>query len=70
MFELIKQLTELSGPVGQEDLVLDAIAELWQPHCRKLEQTRIGNILGSVGGHGPSILMVAHADELCYLARH
>ena len=69
MYELIKQLTELSGPVGQEDIVLQTIAGLWQPYCKNLEHTRLGNILGSVGGDGPKILLVAHADELCYLVR-
>lgn len=69
MFELIKQLTELSGPVGQEEIVLQTITDLWRPYCDKLERTRIGNILGSVGGRGPKILLVAHADELCYLVR-
>lgn len=69
MFELIKQLTELSGPVGQEDIVLQAVAELWEPYCSQLEHTKLGNIVGSVGGHGPRILLVAHADELCYLVR-
>ena len=30
MFELIKELTELVGPVGQESIVLDRIEILWR----------------------------------------
>lgn len=69
MFELIKQLTELSGPVGQEEIVLNAVEALWEPYCHRIERTRLGNLLGSVGGQGPKLLLVAHADELCYLVR-
>jgi hypothetical protein len=30
VFELIKELTELAGPVGQEQVVLDYIEPLWR----------------------------------------
>jgi endoglucanase len=69
MFELIKTLTELSGPVGQEGLVLDHIEGLWQAGGATTERTRLGNVLGRLGGSGPKVLLVAHADELCYLVR-
>lgn len=69
MFELIKELTELSGPVGQEGPVLDRVAELWREAGARIERTRIGNVLARVGGQGPKVLLVAHADELCYLVR-
>lgn len=69
MFELIKELTELAGPVGQEEIVLDRIEELWQESGAQTERTRIGNVLAHVGGAGPRVLLAAHADELCYLVR-
>jgi tetrahedral aminopeptidase len=69
MFELIKELTELSGPVGQEEAVLDRVAELWRGAGARIERTRIGNVLARVGGQGPKVLLAAHADELCYLVR-
>ena len=69
MFNLIKTLTELTGPVGQESLVLDTVERLWQEAGAATERTRIGNVLARVGGQGPKILMAAHADELCYLVR-
>ena len=69
MFSLIKTLTELSGPVGQENVVLEAIEKLWQENGATIERTRIGNILGRVGGQGPKVALIAHADELCYLVR-
>ena len=69
MFELIKTLTEMSGPIGQEEAVIDYVDGLWQAEGIKTERTRIGNLLGRVGGQGKKLLIVAHADELCYLVR-
>lgn len=69
MFELIKELTELYGPVGQEHAVLDYVERLWQDAGAQTERTAIGNVLARAGGSGPSLLLVAHGDELCYLVR-
>lgn len=69
MFELIKELTELPGPVGQEQAVLDYIEPLWREAGAETSRTRIGNVIARAGGQGPKLLLVAHADELCYLVR-
>ncbi|MCC9075143.1 M20/M25/M40 family metallo-hydrolase [Litorilinea aerophila] len=69
MFELIQELTELPGPVGQEGAVLERIEALWQEAGVTVTRTRLGNRIGRVGGEGPRVLLVAHADELCYLVR-
>jgi tetrahedral aminopeptidase len=69
VFELIKALTELTGPVGQEGPVLDYIEPLWQAAGAETERTRIGNVLARGGGRGRRLLLAAHADELCYLVR-
>lgn len=69
MFELIKELCELDGPVGQEQAVLERIAQLWSAAGAVVEQTRTGNLIARAGGQGPRLLLVAHADELCYLVR-
>jgi tetrahedral aminopeptidase len=69
MFNLIKELTEMTGPVGQEGPVLDRIEDLWREAGAQTERTRIGNVLARAGDHGPKVLLVAHADELCFLVR-
>lgn len=69
MFPLIKELTELVGPIGQEAAVLAATERMWHDSGAQIERTRIGNLLARVGGQGPKLLLVAHADELCYLVR-
>ncbi len=69
LFDLIKTLTELPGPVGQEGAVLDFMAQLWGEAGADIERTSIGNVLARGGGHGPTLLLVGHGDELCYLVR-
>lgn len=69
MFELIKELTELAGPVGQEETVLARMESLWQEAGANVTRTRIGNVVAHVGGEGERLLLIAHADELCFLVR-
>ena len=69
MFALIKELTELVGPVGQEQAVLDHVEALWRGEGLTVERTKIGNLYAHVGGSGPRVVMAAHADELTYLVR-
>jgi endoglucanase len=69
VFDLIKELTELTGPVGQEQAVLDYVEPLWREAGAEITRTRIGNLVARTDGPGPRLLLVAHADELCYLVR-
>jgi len=69
VFALIKELTELAGPVGQEGIVLDHIERVWREAGARTERTRIGNVIARAGGTGKKLLIAAHADELCYLVR-
>jgi len=69
MFELIKELTELAGPVGQEQAVLDRVEALWREAGLSIEHSKIGNLYARAGDNGPRVVMAAHADELTYLVR-
>ena len=69
MFELIKELTELVGPVGQEETVQARMETLWRAAGAEVTRTRIGNVVAHAGGRGPRVLLIAHGDELCYLVR-
>ena len=69
LFALIKKLTEMEGPIGQEELVLAEMAAQWQAAGATLSRTRMGNLLADFEGHGPQVLLIAHADELCYVVR-
>jgi putative aminopeptidase FrvX len=69
MFELVKTLTEIPGPIGQEDAVHRWCAEHWSAHAQDVAITRVGNVLARVGGSGPSLLVLAHGDELCLMVK-
>ncbi len=69
MFDLIKRLSELYGPVGQEHAVIEYVEGLWREAGAQTERTRVGNLVARAGGEGPKLLLAAHADELCYLVR-
>jgi endoglucanase len=47
--------------------VLDRIEAIWREDGNATERTRTGNVLARCGGQGKKLLLVAHADELCYL---
>lgn len=71
MFDLIKDLTEFIGPIGQEGEIIAHIEALWNDAGIPTERTAIGNLIGRVGGpsNAKRLLIAAHADELCYLVR-
>jgi endoglucanase len=69
VFELVKMLTELPGPTGHEDAVQDWVERRWSEFAQDLRRTRVNNILARVGGAGPRLLLVAHADEICLMVK-
>jgi endoglucanase len=69
VFELIKRLSELSGPSAEEGPVLAEVERQWREAGARIGRTRTGTLLGRFGGSGPKTLLVAHADELCYFVR-
>ncbi len=69
VFGLVKTLCELPGPVGIEDAVQDWIAERWTTFCQEVQRTRVNNVLAKVGGSGKRLLLMGHADEICYMVK-
>jgi endoglucanase len=69
VFELVKELSELPGPTGHEDAVQDWLARRWDEFAQDVRRTRVNNILARVGGSGPRLLLVAHADEICLMVK-
>lgn len=69
MFDLVKTLTEIPGPIGQEDLVHEWCAEQWTGFAEYVEITPVGNVVARVGGAGPSLIVLAHGDELALMVK-
>jgi tetrahedral aminopeptidase len=68
LFDMIKTLTELPGPVGIEDAVQDWIVEQWSAFA-DTRRTRVNNVLARVGGSGRRLLIMGHADEICFMVK-
>lgn len=69
MYDLVKTLTEIPGPVGQEDQVHEWCANHWARLTDQVEITRVGNVLARIGGDGPSLIVLGHGDELCLMVK-
>jgi putative aminopeptidase FrvX len=70
VFELLQRLCELPGPGGDEGPVQDYLQEVWHPRVESLTLTKVGNLVAHVGGHGPRLLIAAHADEIAFIVKH
>jgi endoglucanase len=70
MFDLIKKLCELPGPVGDEAAVQNFLLETWHDRVEAITLTKVGNLVARIGGQGPRLLLAAHADELCYVVKY
>ena len=69
MFALVKDLSEIPGPVGHEDPVQDWVARDWARFSQSVRRTRVDNVLARVGGSGKKLVFVAHADEICFMVK-
>jgi endoglucanase len=70
MFELVKKLTELPGPVGLEETVQNVVFENFHKHTDEVKITNIGNVVAHFPGKGKKILINAHADEIGYTVQN
>lgn len=68
MEELIRTLSLLPGPTGQEDAVLEWVAREWRARG-EVTQSPVGNLFLHIPGPGPRVLLAAHADELSLIVR-
>jgi len=68
-FALIRTLTELPGPTGHEDAVQDWIFDRWQQSAQEICRSRVNNVLACIGGRGPRLALMAHADEICFMVK-
>uniref|UniRef100_A0A831TK06 M42 family peptidase n=1 Tax=Thermorudis peleae TaxID=1382356 RepID=A0A831TK06_9BACT len=68
-FEVLRELLSLPGPTGQEGAVIDWLEARWSPHVSQIWRSRVGNLVAHIGGHGPRLLIQAHADEIGFVVR-
>lgn len=66
---LLRTLSELPGPTGDEAAVTDWVRAEWETLGGEVTRTPVGNLLLHLPGPGPKVLMAAHADELSMIVR-
>lgn len=66
--ELLKTLTEASGPAGFENTVTSVIADLWRPWADEIRVDAMGNLIAVQHGTAPAprrtMMAAAHVDEI------
>jgi endoglucanase len=67
--ELLKELTQVSGPPGYEDPVRKIMAEHMKPYADSIAYDGLGSIIAQQGKSGPRIMLDAHMDELGGMVR-
>jgi endoglucanase len=69
LYSTVKTLCELPGPTGHEEAVQDWIEARWRQFAADVRRTRVDNVLAKVGGAGPRLMLLAHADEICFMVK-
>ena len=67
--QLLKELTEVSGPPGYEDPVRKIMGEHMKPCADSIVYDGLGSIIAQQGKSGPRIMLDAHMDELGGMVR-
>ncbi len=70
LLPLLKELTELDGPVGHEGAVADHLERRWAAAGADVRRTPVGNVVAHLGGSGPRLLLQAHMDEINLIVEH
>jgi endoglucanase len=66
--ELLRTLSLLPGPTGEEDAVLEWVRREWSGRG-EVTSSPVGNLFLHIPGPGPRVLLAAHADELSLIVR-
>ncbi len=65
MDDLLKKLTEIPGPSGQEELIRKFVAGAVKSHCDKLWEDPMGNLIAQTGPRGGcTVGILSHMDEV------
>jgi putative aminopeptidase FrvX len=67
---LLAELLNANAAPGFESPVRDILRREWKPLLTGLHTDGIGNLLGTLPGDGPRVLLMAHMDEVGFLVRH
>ncbi len=67
--ELLTELCETNGVSGREEEIRSKIMDEIQDHVDSVEVDRVGNLIAQRSGGSPSIVFIAHMDEVGMMVR-
>ncbi len=67
---LLRELTNADAAPGFEGPVRNILKREWQGIVKDLHTDGIGNLLGTLPGSGPRVLVMAHMDEVGFMVRY
>lgn len=69
LFDLLRELCSIPGPVGYEEPVHRFMADRWAPQVESIWLTPVGNLIAHVPGTGPKLMLLAHGDEIGFTVK-
>lgn len=69
VYQMIKQLAEIPGPVGRENAIQKLIQQIWNQNGLQTSLDKIGNLYGRLEGEGPHWAIVGHADSIGFIVQ-
>jgi putative aminopeptidase FrvX len=65
LVDLLRRLSEVPGPPGQEQKVKEMIVQELKPYCSELREDPLGNLIARIGpDEGYKVGILAHMDEV------
>ncbi len=66
--ELLKKLTQITSPSGNEESVCNFIEEEIKPYVDEIYRDNLGNLIAHKKGNGARVMFDAHTDEIGIIA--
>ena len=68
--ELLETLSNAHGISGHEGSVRDIMEKEIKPYVDEIKTDKMGNLIGTKNGSGPSIMLAAHMDEIGLMVKY
>lgn len=70
MKELLKKLTEVYGPSGNEEVIRDVIRQEIEGFVDEMRVDTLGNLIAIRRGRGKKVMLAAHMDQIGFMVTH
>lgn len=70
VFEALSRMTTTSGATADESAVADVVRGYYKAYTDDITTDNMGNTYARVGDHGPTLLVMAHMDEVACMVTY